>query len=62
MIEEKEVPFLIDVKSYYKRRICELGGEEFQDVLPKVQKLEDKLKKHFGEDICIEKGNTRKGP
>ena len=30
-------------------------------MLPKVQKLEDKLKKHFGEDICIEKGNTRKG-
>ena len=42
VVEEKEVPFLVDVKSYYKRIIRELGGGEM--CYPRCKSLRKNIK------------------
>ena len=51
---------LTDVNNYYSYLLHEIQGNTLE-VTSTVQKLEEKLKKRYGEKICIVSGNKRKG-
>ena len=51
---------LTDVNNYYCHLLHEIQGNTLE-VTSTVQKLEEKLKKCYGEKICIVSGNKRKG-
>ena len=48
------------IRTLHQSLICETGGDEFKNVTPSSQNMENKLLKRFGE-VCIVKGSTRQG-
>lgn len=61
VIEKREVHLLTDLNTYYTDSVHEIGGEDFQHATPTAQKLDEKLTKHFGERIVVQKGKTKLG-
>ena len=61
VIEKREVHLLTDLNTYYTATVHEIGGEDFQHATPTAQKLDEKLTKHFGERIVVQKGKTKRG-
>ena len=60
VIENKGVLMLTDVNNYYRHLLYGFQGNTLA-VTSAVQKLEEKLKKCFGEKICIASGNKKEG-
>ena len=61
VIKNKEVLLLVDLDRYYQHLLTEIGGEELIDVTSSSQKLEERIRKHNGDDILISSGTSRKG-
>ena len=59
--KNKEVLLLVDLNRYYQHLLTKFGGEEFIDVTSSSQKLEERTRKHNGDDILISSGTSRKG-
>ena len=61
VIKNKAVLLLVDLNRYYQHLLTEFRGEEFIDVTSSSQKLEERIRKHNGDDILISSGTSRKG-
>lgn len=61
IIANSVVHLLTDVNDQYCALLHEIGGDNFKDATPSVQKLEEKILKRFPHRIRIEKGKTKRG-
>ena len=52
---------LVDLNWYYQHLLTEFGGEEVIDVTSRSQNLEERIRKHNGDDTLISSGTSRKG-
>ena len=60
-IKKKEVLLLIDLNRHYQHLATGFGGDEFIDVTSNLKKIEEKIRKHNGDDTLISSGKSRKG-
>ena len=61
VIKNKELLLLVDLNRYYQHLLTEFGGEEVINVTSRSQNLEERIKKHNGDDTLISSGTSRKG-
>ena len=61
VIKNKELLLLVDLNRYYQHLLTEFGGEEVIDVTSRSQNLEERIRKHNGDDTLISSGTSRKG-
>ena len=61
IIATHEIHLIADVNSYYKTILAEKFEQRSDEIFYTAQKLEEKLKKHFGERIKVIKGRTKRG-
>ena len=61
IFEANEVLLLTDINNHYQYLLKEFGGTEYEDSRSTAQKLEEKLRSHYGGKIGIVNGHTRKG-
>ena len=59
--KNKAVLLLVDLNRYCQHLLTGFGGEEFIDVTSSSQKLEERIRKHNGDDILISSGTSRTG-
>ena len=52
---------LVDLNWYYQLLLTEFGGDKFIGVTSSSQKLEERIRKHNGDDILISSGTSRNG-